>query len=54
MGKPLPKPGGLCHPLRAQVLQPWLGDSPVMACLIEVAYEGAMGSQRPWLQPMSS
>ena len=65
VGKPLPKPGGLWHPLRAQVLlsltlafgqyliggvmvllvlQPWLGVSPVMACLIEVAYEGGHGS----------
>ncbi len=26
------------------VLQPWLGVSPVMACLIEVAYEGGHGS----------
>lgn len=65
VGKPLPKPAGLWHPLRAQVLlsltlafgqyligglmvllvlQPWLGVSPVMACLIEVAYEGGHGS----------
>lgn len=65
VGKPLPKPGGLWPPLRAQVLlsltlafgqyliggvmvllvlQPWLGVSPVMACLIEVAYEGGHGS----------
>jgi ESS family glutamate:Na+ symporter len=65
VGKPLPDPGGLWHPLRAQVLlsltlafgqymvgglvvllvlQPWLGVSPVMACLIEVAYEGGHGS----------
>ncbi|MEB3305505.1 MAG: sodium/glutamate symporter [Cyanobacteriota bacterium] len=65
VGKPLPRPGGLWHPLRAQVLlsltlafgqyliggvmvllvlQPWLGVSPVMACLIEVAYEGGHGS----------
>ncbi|MEB3324540.1 MAG: sodium/glutamate symporter [Cyanobacteriota bacterium] len=65
VGKPLPQPGGLWHPLRAQVLlsltlafgqylvgglvvllvlQPWLGVSPVMACLIEVAYEGGHGS----------
>jgi ESS family glutamate:Na+ symporter len=65
VGKPLPAPGGLWHPLRAQVLlsltlafgqylvgglvvllvlQPWLGVSPVMACLIEVAYEGGHGS----------
>ena len=27
-----------------RVLQPWLGVSPVMACLIEVAYEGGHGS----------
>ncbi|MFN9056930.1 MAG: sodium:solute symporter, partial [Cyanobacteriota bacterium] len=54
VGKPLPSPGGLWKPLRAQVLlsltlafgqylvgglvvllvlQPWLGVSPVMACL---------------------
>jgi ESS family glutamate:Na+ symporter len=26
------------------VLQPWLGVSPIMACLIEVAYEGGHGS----------
>jgi ESS family glutamate:Na+ symporter len=26
------------------ILQPWLGVSPVMACLIEVAYEGGHGS----------
>ena len=26
------------------VLQPWLGVSPVMACMIEVAYEGGHGS----------
>jgi ESS family glutamate:Na+ symporter len=65
VGKPLPQPGGLWRPLRAQVLlsltlafgqylvgglavllvlQPWLGVSPVMACLIEVAYEGGHGS----------
>jgi ESS family glutamate:Na+ symporter len=65
VGKPLPRPGGLWHPLGAQVLlsltlafgqylvgglavllvlQPWLGVSPVMACLIEVAYEGGHGS----------
>ncbi|MEB3300509.1 MAG: sodium/glutamate symporter [Cyanobacteriota bacterium] len=65
VGKPLPSPGGLWKPLRAQVLlsltlafgqylvgglvvllvlQPWLGVSPVMACLIEVAYEGGHGS----------
>lgn len=65
VGKPLPQPGGLWRPLRAQVLlsltlafgqylvgglvvllvlQPWLGVSSVMACLIEVAYEGGHGS----------
>jgi ESS family glutamate:Na+ symporter len=65
VGKPLPRPAGLWHPLGAQVLlsltlafgqylvggvvvltvlQPWLGVSPVMACLIEVAYEGGHGS----------
>ncbi len=65
VGKPLPKPAGLWHPLRAQVLlsltlafgqyliggvivllvlQPWLGVSPVLACLIVVAYEGGLGS----------
>ncbi|MEB3166921.1 MAG: sodium:solute symporter [Cyanobacteriota bacterium] len=27
-----------------ELLQPWLGVSPVMACLIEVAYEGGHGS----------
>jgi ESS family glutamate:Na+ symporter len=65
VAKPLPKPGPLWRPLRAQillalvlafgqflvgalvvglVLQPWLGVSPVMACLIEVAFEGGHGS----------
>ncbi len=65
VAKPLPKPGALWRPLRAQillalvmafgqflvgalvvglVLQPWLGVSPVMACLIEVAFEGGHGS----------
>ena len=65
VGKPLPRPSGLWHPLGAQVLlsltlafgqylvgglvvllvlQPWLGVSPVMACLIEVAFEGGHGS----------
>jgi ESS family glutamate:Na+ symporter len=65
VSKPLPKPGPLWRPLRAQillalvlafgpflvgalvvglVLQPWLGVSPVMACLIEVAFEGGHGS----------
>jgi ESS family glutamate:Na+ symporter len=33
--------GGLAVML---ILQPWLGVSPVMACLIEVAYEGGHGS----------
>lgn len=33
--------GGLAVVL---ILQPWLGVSPVMACLIEVAYEGGHGS----------
>jgi ESS family glutamate:Na+ symporter len=65
VAKPLPKPGPLWRPLRAQillalvlafgqflvgalvvglVLQPWLEVSPVMACLIEVAFEGGHGS----------
>ena len=65
VAKPLPKPGPLWRPLRAQillalvlafgqflvgalvvglVLQPLLGVSPVMACLIEVAFEGGHGS----------